>query len=359
MKNLFNNISQEEKNRILEMHSGKKRVISENINFINEQASTKSLLAKEFSLMAGAGERALKTEIERLLLTTELKTTSGIALKTADEVLNAFLAGKLTTNDVKVVTKDIINNSKNTQLRLNYIQKLVSSQKYQDLMGELSRVEALAKLKDMGYKNAEEIVHEYEQLGNTFQKYSKNELETIQLNKVKASQNAAQLVKEIDDLETFITDFKNLKGKEVVMAPGMPARVQEAKKILRKIKSNPASIPQVSQTQLESIENAIRTAEPSLWNYIGKYLGKYFPKSKPGRTLAIITIGFAIGGAFWGKITAFFKRFLENKFKSFIDDFITGYNGSSSTSTPTPDKNLSNYIITVGDDGKPVYTLKK
>ena len=29
MKNLFNNISQDEKNRILEMHSGKKNVISE------------------------------------------------------------------------------------------------------------------------------------------------------------------------------------------------------------------------------------------------------------------------------------------------------------------------------------------
>jgi hypothetical protein len=31
MKNLFNNISQEERNRILEMHSGKKNVISEQI----------------------------------------------------------------------------------------------------------------------------------------------------------------------------------------------------------------------------------------------------------------------------------------------------------------------------------------
>ena len=31
MKNLFNNISREEKNRILEMHSGKKRVISEQL----------------------------------------------------------------------------------------------------------------------------------------------------------------------------------------------------------------------------------------------------------------------------------------------------------------------------------------
>ena len=32
MKNLFNNISQEEKNRILEMHSGKKNVISEQLS---------------------------------------------------------------------------------------------------------------------------------------------------------------------------------------------------------------------------------------------------------------------------------------------------------------------------------------
>jgi hypothetical protein len=32
MKNLFNNISQDEKNRILEMHSAKKNVISERRN---------------------------------------------------------------------------------------------------------------------------------------------------------------------------------------------------------------------------------------------------------------------------------------------------------------------------------------
>jgi len=35
MKNLFNNISQDEKNRILEMHSAKKRVISEQSNQVN------------------------------------------------------------------------------------------------------------------------------------------------------------------------------------------------------------------------------------------------------------------------------------------------------------------------------------
>jgi hypothetical protein len=40
MKNLFNNISQEEKNRILEMHSGKKNVISEQISQIEPQSNS-------------------------------------------------------------------------------------------------------------------------------------------------------------------------------------------------------------------------------------------------------------------------------------------------------------------------------
>ena len=39
MKNLFNNISQDEKNRILEMHSGKKNVISEQMS----QTNTKNM----------------------------------------------------------------------------------------------------------------------------------------------------------------------------------------------------------------------------------------------------------------------------------------------------------------------------
>ena len=39
MKNLLNNISQEEKNRILEMHSGKKNVISEQIQPVAKAAS--------------------------------------------------------------------------------------------------------------------------------------------------------------------------------------------------------------------------------------------------------------------------------------------------------------------------------
>ena len=364
MKNLFNNISQEEKNRILEMHSGKKRVISENINFINEQASTKSLLAKEFSLMAGAGERALKTEIERLLLTTELKTTSGIALTTADDVINAFLAGKLTTNDVKVMTKDIINNSKNLDLRLNYIQKLVSSQKYKDLMSGLSEKEVVEKLRNMGYTKPEEIVHEYKELGNTFQKYSSVEKETMQLNKIKAGQNTAQLVKEIDDLSIFIGEFKGKSGLSVLQQKGMTKRVQEAKKMLQKIKENTASIPKMSEGQLKSIEDAIRASDPKLWNYLQYGWSKFQNSSSIVKFISYAALVGVIGGTRSAKFMNFVNTFLQGSIKKWYNDFVAelfsnGGSSQTSTSTPTPDKNLSNYIITVGDDGKPVYTPKK
>jgi|688.fasta_scaffold322426_3 hypothetical protein len=55
MKNLFNDISQEEKNRILEMHSGKKNVISEQsiggaIDWVKEKV--KSILPSSFKAEA-------------------------------------------------------------------------------------------------------------------------------------------------------------------------------------------------------------------------------------------------------------------------------------------------------------------
>jgi hypothetical protein len=190
------------------------------------------------------------------MLNSEFHTTGGLVLKTADDVLNAYLAGKLATNEVKLLTKDIINNSKNLDLRLNYIQKLVSSQKYKDLMSGLSKGEAVEKLKKMGYTKPEEIVHEYEELGNTFQKYSKDELETQYKNKIKSSQNTAQLVKEIDDLSIFIGEFKGKSGLSVLQQKGMTKRVQESKKMLQKIKENTASIPKMSEGQLKSIEDS-------------------------------------------------------------------------------------------------------
>ena len=49
MKNLLNNISQEEKNRILEMHSGKKNVIREDVNSNEMHNKAMSLLKSELA----------------------------------------------------------------------------------------------------------------------------------------------------------------------------------------------------------------------------------------------------------------------------------------------------------------------
>jgi hypothetical protein len=51
MKNLFNDISQDEKNRILEMHSGKKNVISEQLN--HEGPGQECYRTGEFYLCVG------------------------------------------------------------------------------------------------------------------------------------------------------------------------------------------------------------------------------------------------------------------------------------------------------------------
>jgi hypothetical protein len=63
MKNLLNNISQDEKNRILEMHSGKKNVISEELTGDDYQLllnlKNKFPKFKEDSIMKQAGIRNL------------------------------------------------------------------------------------------------------------------------------------------------------------------------------------------------------------------------------------------------------------------------------------------------------------
>ena len=50
MKNLFNNISREEKNRILEMHSGKKRVIFEDEMIGDMNETSMNVTPKDFVL---------------------------------------------------------------------------------------------------------------------------------------------------------------------------------------------------------------------------------------------------------------------------------------------------------------------
>ena len=51
MKNLFNNISREEKNRILEMHSGKKRVIFEDEMIGDMNETSMNVIPRDFVLL--------------------------------------------------------------------------------------------------------------------------------------------------------------------------------------------------------------------------------------------------------------------------------------------------------------------
>jgi hypothetical protein len=63
MKNLFNNISQEEKNRILEMHSGKKNVISEQ----NNQQVYKKIADDLYNSMKGLSSSKDSKNVENII----------------------------------------------------------------------------------------------------------------------------------------------------------------------------------------------------------------------------------------------------------------------------------------------------
>ena len=63
MKNLFNDISQEEKNRILEMHSGKKNVISEQ----NNQQVYKKIADDLYNSMKGLSSAENSKNVEKII----------------------------------------------------------------------------------------------------------------------------------------------------------------------------------------------------------------------------------------------------------------------------------------------------
>jgi hypothetical protein len=83
MKNLFNNISQEEKNRILEMHSGKKNVIYEQgIGSTAKLNSTKPVTQKKIS---GSAEQFLSNK------SSQINTTLGIPKKSLNQCFKYFI----------------------------------------------------------------------------------------------------------------------------------------------------------------------------------------------------------------------------------------------------------------------------
>ena len=161
----------------------------------------------------------------------------------------------------------------------------------------------------------------------------------MQLNKIKAGQNTAQLVKEIDDLSIFIGEFKGKSGLSVLQQKGMTKRVQESKKMLQKIKENTASIPKMSEGQLKSIEDAIRASDPKLWNYLQYGWGKFKTASPIVKFISYAALVGVIGGTRSAKFTKFVNDFLQGSIKKYYNDFVAelfSNDGSSSTSTPPP-----------------------
>ena len=163
MKNLFNNISQEEKNRILEMHLGNKRVISENINIITENKT----IASEFQNLAKSSlSKELKVELENLLTSNfTFVNTDYKILNTADEIIAAMKDSKLTVSGMKTIVTNIINTPKGSKIREYFIKSMVSSDKYQNLFKNLTRDEAKKVLGDKHYTFSDDILDAYEKVG--------------------------------------------------------------------------------------------------------------------------------------------------------------------------------------------------
>ena len=88
MKNLFNNISEEEKSRVLEMHSGKKTIISEQpkLNAYGEKMpqlpSDNSLYIEMTNYVEGDGPEVMKYVPNKMLVIGQSNGTKLIPLYT-------------------------------------------------------------------------------------------------------------------------------------------------------------------------------------------------------------------------------------------------------------------------------------
>jgi hypothetical protein len=81
MKNLFNDISEEEKNRVLEMHSGKKTVISEQPKK-SQLPSDNSLYIEMTNYVEGDGPEVMKYVPNKMLVIGQSNGTKLIPLYT-------------------------------------------------------------------------------------------------------------------------------------------------------------------------------------------------------------------------------------------------------------------------------------
>jgi hypothetical protein len=210
MKNLFNNISQEEKNRILEMHLGNKRVIYENINIITES----SPLATELANLIKSSSKELKTELKDILTKTTIYDNEFKILTTSDEIINALNDGRLGASEVKKITKGIINSTTKTPLRDNFIKMLVSTDKYQYYFSIKTIDEAKKFLVENGYLNVDEIIKAYEKTGGKFYKSPSVGAKDGKETKVAATKEVEQSLHTFNDLSERAKQYFDTISKD-------------------------------------------------------------------------------------------------------------------------------------------------
>ena len=213
MKNLFNNISQEEKNRILEMHSGKKRVISENINIITENKT----IAAEFKNLANSSlSKELKVELEQMLQSNvQVWNAEFKNLKTADEIILAMKEGEISSTQMKLIASRILNGNRNSEIRKHFIELMVSSDKYQNLFKNLTRDEAKKVLDDKYYLYVDDILDAYEKVGKgKFKESSSVGSMAGKKTKVAATKEVEQSLHSFNDLSERAKQYFNTISKD-------------------------------------------------------------------------------------------------------------------------------------------------
>jgi hypothetical protein len=146
MKNLFNNISQEEKNRILEMHSSKKNVILEEVsdddNIINQIIK----MDKDFD------NDPLYKQYEKQYLRDKFRETLsagnlGVMSDASDEMIDMLVSLGNQSSNVEITPEMVINNKDKTIEHTMVIRDMAAADNEFDLAIKLrDYIELLQKL---------------------------------------------------------------------------------------------------------------------------------------------------------------------------------------------------------------------
>jgi hypothetical protein len=146
MKNLFNNISQEEKSRILEMHSNKKNVMW-------EQVTDDNIISQIIKMDKDFDNDPLYKQYEKQYLRDKFRETLsagnlGNMGEVSNEMIDMFISmGNKSGNDVNITPEMVINNKDKTIQHTITIRDMAAADNEFDLAIKLrDYIELLQKL---------------------------------------------------------------------------------------------------------------------------------------------------------------------------------------------------------------------